>query len=99
VLYRAVHREHLNNIKIVKYGYLKMIERTNTQDKLLSAKALGKILSLSSRQIFLLNKNYKIPAPIRIGGSVRWEQSVIIRWLSLGAPDRKTFEAIEEVER
>jgi len=70
----------------------------NQTDQLLTAKALGEMLSLSKRQIFRLNSSGKIPAPIRIGGSVRWAESTIAKWLSAGAPDRKTFESIKEVQ-
>lgn len=70
---------------------------TNTQNgKLLTAKALGEMLSLSKRQIFRLNSCGKIPAPIRIGGSVRWATSTIAAWLEAGAPDRRTWETIKE---
>lgn len=74
-------------------------ENTNHICKLITAKALGQRLSLSKRQIFRLNSCGKIPAPIRIGGSVRWAESTIIKWLAAGAPDRKTFEAIQEAEK
>ena len=72
---------------------------TNQQnDKLLTAKAVGEMLSLSKRQIFRLNSCGKIPGPIRIGGSVRWAESTIAQWLQAGAPDRKTFESMQEVQ-
>ncbi len=73
---------------------------TNTiSEKLLTAKALGQMLSLSKRQIFRLNSCGKIPAPIRIGGAVRWAESTIAEWLAAGAPDRKTFEAMQEMQK
>ncbi len=73
---------------------------TNTRnEKLLTAKAVGEMLSLSKRQIFRLNSCGKIPAPVRIGGSVRWAESTIIEWLQSGAPDRQTFEARKEAVR
>lgn len=77
------------------------MEKTNTRNEiqLLTAKDLGALLSLSKRQIFRLNSCGKIPAPIRIGGSVRWAESTIAQWLKAGAPDRKTFEAIQEAEK
>ena len=72
---------------------------TNTiSEKLLTAKALGQMLSLSKRQIFRLNSSGKIPVPIRIGGAVRWAESTIAEWLAAGAPDRKTFEAMRQQE-
>ena len=64
-------------------------------ERLLTAKTLGQMLSLSKRQIFRLNSCGKIPAPIRIGGSVRWAESTITKWLALGAPDRRTFDTMQ----
>ena len=74
------------------------MEKTNTRNEiqLLTAKQLGELLNLSKRQIFRLNSCGKLPAPIRIGGSVRWAESTIAEWLSCGAPDRKTFEAMQQ---
>jgi predicted DNA-binding transcriptional regulator AlpA len=73
------------------------MEKTNKRNEiqLLTAKELGVLLNLSKRQIFRLNSCGKIPAPIRIGGSVRWAESTIVGWLQAGAPDRKTFEAMK----
>ena len=73
------------------------ITQVTRQDiQLLDAKSLGSRLKLSKRQIFRLNSCAKIPAPIRIGGSVRWAESTIAEWLRAGAPDRRSFEAIQE---
>ncbi|MCX5638137.1 MAG: AlpA family phage regulatory protein [Planctomycetota bacterium] len=68
-------------------------------DKLITAKVLAEMLSLSKRQVFRLNSCGKLPAPIRIGGSVRWSDKTISDWLAAGAPDRKTFEAMKGAER
>ena len=68
---------------------------TVTRETLLTAAAVGEMLSLSKRQIFRLNSSGKIPAPVRIGGSVRWRQSDIERWVGLECPDRKTFEIMK----
>jgi predicted DNA-binding transcriptional regulator AlpA len=71
-----------------------MDEKAKENCQLLTAKDLGKMLSLSKRQVFRLNSCGKIPAPIRIGGSVRWSLSTIEKWLATGAPDRRTFETL-----
>lgn len=68
-------------------------------EQLLTAAEVGKILGLSKRQIFRLNAGGKIPAPVRIGASVRWAESTIVEWLQAGAPDRKTFEVRQKAER
>jgi len=64
--------------------------------QLVSAKELAKMLSLSKRQIFRLSACGKIPKPIKIGGSVRWDESEIAEFIKAGAPDRKTWEAMKQ---
>jgi len=77
-----------------------MDENANQTCQLVSAKELAKQLSLSKRQIFRLNSCGKMPAPIRIGGSVRWDLERDIKpWLAAGAPDRKTFEAMRGAQK
>jgi len=73
-------------------------ENENQTCQLLTAKTLGEMLSLSKRQVHRLNSCGKLPKPLRIGGSVRWVQSTIAKWLAAGAPDRRTFEAMHESE-
>lgn len=62
-----------------------------------NAKTFGQQLSLSKRQIFRLNSCGKIPAPIRIGGAVRWRAEECADWLAAGAPDRTTWEQMKAV--
>lgn len=64
--------------------------------QLLDAKTLAQRLKLSKRQIFRLHSCAKLPAGIRIGGSIRWSEDTISAWLAAGAPDRHTFEAMQQ---
>ncbi len=65
--------------------------------QLISAKDFGQLISLSKRQIFRLNSCGKIPAPIKIGGSLRFDlENDIKPWLAAGAPDRKTWEEMKQ---
>ena len=73
-----------------------MSEQSKSTIALLTARALADQLSVSRRQVFRLNSAGKLPAPIRIGGAVRWSAQQISDWLSAGAPDRKTWESIKE---
>ncbi|MHA2043538.1 MAG: helix-turn-helix transcriptional regulator [Planctomycetota bacterium] len=67
-----------------------------TAEKLLTAKAVGEMLSLSKRQIFRMKSAGLICAPVKVGqGAIRWRQSDIDRWIELGCPDRKSFEAMQ----
>jgi predicted DNA-binding transcriptional regulator AlpA len=69
------------------------------QHTLLTAKAVGQCLSLSKRQVFRLKSSGRIPAAVRIGGAVRWRQVDIERWIALGCPDRKQFDAMNGGEQ
>ena len=75
-----------------------MDNKTNQPHQLLNAKTLGQMLSLSKRQIFRLNSCGKLPAPIRIGGAVRWSAEEISAWLAASAPDRRTWEVMREAQ-
>ncbi len=75
-------------------------EKSNqTTEKLLTAQAIAEKLSLSKRAIFRMRSAGLICAPVRVGaGAIRWRKSDIERWISLGCPDRKTFEAMQQAE-
>ncbi len=60
--------------------------------KLVTAKTLAKMLSMSVRTVWRLRSAGKLPEPVTIGGSVRWKLSDIELWQRLGCCDQKTFE-------
>jgi predicted DNA-binding transcriptional regulator AlpA len=63
-----------------------------------SARQLAEMLDVSLRQVWRLNAAGKLPRPIRLGGSVRWNREEIQRWFETGCPDRKTWEARKAVQ-
>jgi len=75
------------------------MDTTKHTGTLLTAKTLGQVLSLSKRQVHRLNLLGKIPAPLRIGGAVRWSAEEISAWLAAGAPDRAKWHAMKEIKR
>ena len=40
-----------------------------------------------------------LPAPIRLGGAVKWLKSEIDAWLEAGAPDRETWERLKAASK
>lgn len=66
--------------------------------KLLTAKALARCLSVSVRQTHRMNRAGLVPAPLRIGGCVRWREDEISRWLQCGAPVRAEWEKRRDSE-
>lgn len=73
-------------------------EITSQTCQLLTAKDAAALCRLSKRSWFRLNSSARIPAPVRISGSVRWKHSDVEKWISLGCPNRKEFEARLEAE-
>ena len=66
--------------------------------QLIDVKKLAEVLSVSIRQVFRLKAENKIPAPVNIGGSIRWKRSEIELWMKWNCPDRTTFEAMKQKE-
>ena len=63
----------------------------------ISARQLSQMLGVSLRQVWRLNAAGKLPQPIRLGGSVRWNRDEILRWFRAGCPSRQTWDATKEV--
>jgi len=68
-------------------------ERANGQQQdnhdevlLFSADKLAARLDISIRTLWRLRAAGKLPAPIRLGGSVRWRSDDIERWVTNGCP-------------
>jgi len=66
--------------------------------KLVDARTLAKMLSVSPRTIWRLRSAGRLPKPVTFGGSVRWRFSDILLWQEMRCPDQKTFEAIQNTE-
>jgi predicted DNA-binding transcriptional regulator AlpA len=68
-------------------------QTTNQTSQLLTAKALAKTLSLSARTVWRLRSAGKLPRPVEVGGSIRWLRQDIDKWIALGCPPQREFEA------
>jgi predicted DNA-binding transcriptional regulator AlpA len=75
-------------------GYSKV-----AQTLAVSARELAEMLNVSLRQVWRLNSAGKLPKPIRLSGSVRWNRQEVTDWFEAGCPDRKTWEARKAVAR
>jgi len=58
---------------------------------LLSAEALADRLGFSVRTIWRLRSAGKLPASLKIGGSIRWRAEEIAAWVRAGCPDASTW--------
>lgn len=53
---------------------------------LLTAQEVVQMLSVSKSTLWRMRDSGKLPAPIRVGGIVRWRASDIQRWVEQGCP-------------
>jgi len=64
-----------------------MMEIDNNVERLLvSADTVAWMCAVSRRQIYRLLDAGRIPAPVRLGGSVRWRSDEIAEWIKNGCP-------------
>ncbi len=53
---------------------------------LLNVDDLTQLLGISRRHVYRLSDTGLMPAPVRLGTSVRWRREDIDQWLSAGCP-------------
>jgi len=61
-------------------------------ERLLSIGAVAERLSVSPRAVWKWVSAGRMPAPVRIGRSVRWRARDIDEFIRLGCPSRERFE-------
>ncbi len=66
---------------------------------LLTAGDLAKRLRVSLRQVRKLHSEALVPAPVRLGRSVRWRGSEVGKWIEAGCPSRETWETMRNGQR
>ncbi len=54
--------------------------------QLLSAERLAALLDISVRTLWRLRSAGKLPPPVRLGGSIRWNAAEIRAWIEAGCP-------------
>jgi excisionase family DNA binding protein len=54
--------------------------------RLLTVTDLATMLAVSSRHIYRMIDAGRMPRPIKLGGSVRWDRRIIEDWIAAGCP-------------
>ena len=60
---------------------------------LLTIRELAKILKISQRSIWRLVSSGKLIQPLHIGGSIRWRQDEVFKWIERGCPGTPNLES------
>lgn len=59
---------------------------------LINSNALSKLLNLSQRTIYVMEKEGRMPVAIRVGKAVRWGLDEIKAWIDAGCPERSSWQ-------
>jgi excisionase family DNA binding protein len=59
----------------------------------ISAEKVAELLGVSKRHVAALSASGRLPRPVRLGRSVRWNLDELRDWLAAGAPSRDRWEA------
>ncbi len=63
------------------------------QPLLVDLKTVARLLGRSEQSISRDDEQGRIPRPIRLGGSKRWDLKDLRRWVRAGCPSRDAWEA------
>ena len=73
-----------------------MATNMQTEEKLLRALDVGRILNCSKRSVYRYAYSAKIPAPVHLSGSTKWKMSDIQLFLQQCDCDMAKFEAMRQ---
>lgn len=79
----------------LQYAGMSTRTQNDAPDRLaLPAPDTAKLLGISERHLWSLSASGRLPAPIRLGRSVRWRLDELRAWLDAGCPPRDRWEAM-----
>ena len=64
---------------------------------LLTRRNAAELLDLSVATLDRMQAVGKLPRTLVVNGGVRYRREDLVRWIALGCPDRKTFDAADDV--
>lgn len=70
---------------------------SKAEQLLLSRRNAAELLDLSVATLDRMQAAGKLPRTLVVNGGVRYRREDLVRWIALGCPDRKTFDAADDV--
>ncbi len=55
--------------------------------RLMTVDAVASMLAISTRQVYRLADGGRMPRPVKLGGSNRWDRLAIEAWIKDGCPE------------
>lgn len=69
----------------------------STESLLLSRVKAAQLIDVSVATLDRMQAAGKLPRTLAVNGGVRYRREDLVRWIDLGCPDRKTFDAANDV--
>jgi excisionase family DNA binding protein len=66
--------------------------RSAHRKQMVDVREVAEQLDCSTQHIWRMARDGRMPAPIRLGSLVRWNQIVIDRWIAAGCPTERTID-------
>jgi predicted DNA-binding transcriptional regulator AlpA len=60
---------------------------------LIGVRTLAQLTERSIRSLLRDNAAGRLPRPVKLGRSVRWRRDEVVRWIEVGCPSRREWEA------
>ena len=70
-------------------------EKEPREPLLLTAAQVADLLGVSTRTLWRLRSAGSVPAPVKLGGSVRWRGGELHQWIADGCPTPCNTHAVE----
>ncbi len=71
-------------------------EPSKIEQLLMSRRNAAELLDLSVATLDRMQAAGKLPRTLVVNGGVRYRREDLVRWIALGCPDRKTFDAADD---
>ncbi|MCB0325142.1 MAG: helix-turn-helix domain-containing protein [Bdellovibrionales bacterium] len=71
----------------------------HNEQLVLTAEEVAELLCISRAHVFRLQREGKLPAPVRLGRSVRWPRNELEAWLRAGAPTQQEWQTMQASNR
>ena len=67
--------------------------------RLLTVKAVAAMLTVSSRHVYRMADSGKMPRPVKLGGSIRWDREVVENWIKESCPSVRHVKHVSRLGR
>ena len=69
------------------------MQETSIQPELLDVTETARLIGQAISTVHKAHRAGRMPAPVRLGRSIRWRRAELLAWIQAGCPSREAWEA------